>query len=202
MKNKVISIVLIIGLIAILGGAFVLYNYLGKQVEVNGVQVKEEAEELVEENVAESEEVEDESNYTKAYDFTVYDENNNAYKLSDFEGKPVVLNFWASWCGPCKSEMPDFEAAYQTYGENIQFLMVNMTDGYQETVSSAKNFIQATGYTFPVFYDSDTEAARAYSVYSIPTTYFIDSDGYIIAWGSGALSAENLQEGINYIYSE
>ena len=80
MKNKVISIVLIIGLIAILGGAFVLYNYLGKQVEVNGVQVKEEAEELVEENVAESEEVEDKSNYTKAYDFTVYDENNNAYK--------------------------------------------------------------------------------------------------------------------------
>ena len=191
MKSKVISIVLIIGLIAILGGAFVLYNYLGKQVEVNGVQVKEE-----------TEKVEDKSNYTKAYDFTVYDENNNAYKLSDFEGKPVVLNFWASWCGPCKSEMPDFEAAYQIYGENIQFLMVNMTDGYQETVSSAKNFIQATGYTFPVFYDSDTEAARAYSVYSIPTTYFIDADGYIIAWGSGALSADNLQEGINYIYSE
>ena len=191
MKSKVISIVLIIGLIAILGGAFVLYNYLGKQVEVNGVQVKEE-----------TEKVEDKSNYTKAYDFTVYDENNKAYKLSYFEGKPVVLNFWASWCGPCKSEMPDFEAAYQTYGENIQFLMVNMTDGYQETVSSAKNFIQTTGYTFPVFYDSDTEAARAYSVYSIPTTYFIDSDGYIIAWGSGALSAENLQEGINYIYSE
>ena len=191
MKSKVISIVLIIGLIAILGGAFVLYNYLGKQVEVNGVQVKEE-----------TEKVEDKSNYTKAYDFTVYDENNKAYKLSYFEGKPVVLNFWASWCGPCKSEMPDFEAAYQTYGENIQFLMVNMTDGYQETVSSAKNFIQATGYTFPVFYDSDTEAARAYSVYSIPTTYFIDSDGYIIAWGSGALSAENLQEGIHYLYSE
>ena len=206
MKSKVISIVLIIGLIAILGGAFVLYNYLGKQVEVNGVQVKEATEKVVEEieeeTFEEVEEVEDKSNYTKAYDFTVYDENNKAYKLSYFEGKPVVLNFWASWCGPCKSEMPDFEAAYQTYGENIQFLMVNMTDGYQETVSSAKNFIQATGYTFPVFYDSDTEAARAYSVYSIPTTYFIDSDGYIIAWGSGALSAENLQEGINYIYSE
>ena len=194
MKNKVISIVLILGLIVILGGAFVLYNYLGKQVEVNGLQVKEEPkEEIVEE---------DKSNYTKAYDFTVYDENNNAYKLSDFEGKPVVLNFWASWCGPCKSEMPDFEIAYQEYGEKIQFLMINMTDGYQETVSSANDFIKDKGYTFPVFYDSNLEAAKAYSVYSIPATYFIDAKGYIIAWGRGALSAENLQEGINYIYSE
>lgn len=201
MKNKVISIVLIAGLIVILGGAFVLYNYLGKQVEVNGLQVKEEPkEEIVEESV--EEEKEDKSNYTKAYDFTVYDENNNAYKLSDFEGKPVVLNFWASWCGPCKSEMPDFEIAYQEYGEKIQFLMINMTDGYQETVSSANDFIKDKGYTFPVFYDSNLEAAKAYSVYSIPATYFIDAEGYIIAWGSGALSAENLQEGINYIYSE
>ena len=201
MKNKVISIVLIVGLIVILGGAFVLYNYLGKQVEVNGLQVKEEPkEEIVEESV--EEEKEDKSNYTKAYDFTVYDENNNAYKLSDFEGKPVVLNFWASWCGPCKSEMPDFEIAYQEYGEKIQFLMINMTDGYQETVSSANDFIKDKGYTFPVFYDSNLEAAKAYSVYSIPATYFIDAEGYIIAWGSGALSAENLQEGINYIYSE
>ena len=201
MKNKVISILLIVGLMAILGGAFVLYNYLGKQVEVNGLQVEEEiVEETVEEDIEESEE--DKSDYTKAYDFTVYDENNNAYKLSDFEGKPVVLNFWASWCGPCKSEMPEFETAYQTYGENIQFLMVNMTDGYQETVSSAKDFIQKTGYTFPVFYDSDFEAAKAYSVYSLPTTYFIDSEGYIIAWGKGALNAEYLQVGINYIYSE
>ena len=201
MKNKVISIVLIAGLIVILGGAFVLYIYLGKQVEVNGLQVKEEPkEEIVEESV--EEEKEDKSNYTKAYDFTVYDENNNAYKLSDFEGKPVVLNFWASWCGPCKSEMPDFEIAYQEYGEKIQFLMINMTDGYQETVSSANDFIKDKGYTFPVFYDSNLEAAKAYSVYSIPATYFIDAEGYIIAWGSGALSAENLQEGINYIYSE
>ena len=201
MKNKVISIVLIAGLIVILGGAFVLYNYLGKQVEVNGLQVKEETkEEIVEESV--EEEKEDKSNYTKAYDFMVYDENNNAYKLSDFEGKPVVLNFWASWCGPCKSEMPDFEIAYQEYGEKIQFLMINMTDGYQETVSSANDFIKDKGYTFPVFYDSNLEAAKAYSVYSIPATYFIDAEGYIIAWGSGALSAENLQEGINYIYSE
>ena len=204
MKNKVMSIVLIVGLITILGGAFVLYNYLGKQVEVNGLQVKEDAEEVVEEFEEDPSEKseEDKSNYTKAYDFTVYDESNNAYKLSDFEGKPVVLNFWASWCGPCKSEMPDFETAYQKYGEEIQFLMVNMTDGYQETVSSANEFIKDKSYTFPVFYDSAFEAAKAYSVYSIPTTYFIDAKGYIIAWGSGAMSAESLQEGINYIYKE
>lgn len=202
MKNKVISIILIIGLVVLLGGAFVLYHYLGEQVESNGLQVKEE---MVQESFEEAdseEKSEEKSEYTKAFDFTVYDENNNAYKLSDFEGKPVVLNFWASWCGPCKSEMPDFETAYQNYGDEIQFLMVNMTDGYQETVDGAKDFIQDKGYTFPVFYDSALEAAKAYSVYSIPTTYFIDKDGYIIAQGRGAMSAENLQTGINYIFNE
>jgi len=202
MKNKVISIILIIGLVVLLGGAFVLYHYLGEQVESNGLQVKEK---MVQESFEEADsekKSEEKSEYTKAFDFTVYDENNNAYKLSDFEGKPIVLNFWASWCGPCKSEMPDFETAYQNYGDEIQFLMVNMTDGYQETVDGAKDFIKDKGYTFPVFYDSALEAAKAYSVYSIPTTYFIDKDGYIIAQGRGAMSAENLQTGINYIFSE
>ena len=121
-------------------------------------------------------------------------------KKDNFEGKPVILNFWASWCGPCKSEMPDFDEAYREYGENIHFLMVNMTDGYQETIESAKEMIADSGYSFPIYYDTDLEAARAYSVYSIPTTYFLDENGYIIAQGRGALDAQTLQTGIDYIY--
>ena len=78
--------------------------------------------------------------------------------------------------------------------------MVNMTDGYQENVESAKEFIDDSGYNFPVYYDTDVDAARTYGVYSIPTTYFIDKDGYVIANGRGALDAETLQIGIDYIY--
>ena len=134
-----------------------------------------------------------------APDFTVYDLEGNAHKLSDFRGKPVVLNFWASWCGPCKSEMPDFDEAYKTYGQDIHFLMVNLTDGYQETKESASGFVAESGYSFPVYYDTDVDAARVYGVSSVPVTYFLDSNGYLIAVGQGALSAENLQKGIDMI---
>lgn len=134
-------------------------------------------------------------------DFTVYDIQGIPYRLSDFKGKPVVLNFWASWCGPCKSEMPDFETAYQKYGNKIHFLMVNMTDGAQETVQSASGFISDIGYTFPVYYDTDSDAAMTYGVASIPTTFFIDTDGNGVAWASGALSMDMLEQGIGMIYT-
>jgi len=131
-----------------------------------------------------------------APDFTVYDSDGNAHKLSDFRGKPVVLNFWASWCGPCKSEMPDFDEAYAQHGNNIHFLMVNLTDNYQETVDAASAFIEENGYGFPVYYDTDVDAAAAYGVSSVPVTYFIDGDGYLVAMGQGMLSAYDLARGI------
>ncbi len=133
----------------------------------------------------------------KAVDFTVYDEKGNPVKLSDFYGKPIVLNFWASWCGPCKREMPDFNQKFIEQGDEIQFLMINLT-GY-DTLPDAKAVIEESGYTFPVFYDLRSEAAAAYSVQSFPTTYFIDADGYLIAKAVGAINAETLQSGIDMI---
>ena len=129
----------------------------------------------------------------QAPELTVYTADGTAIKLSDFRGKPVVLNFWASWCGPCKSEMPAFEAVYQTAGEKVQFLMVNLTDGVSETVEVASAFIADAGYTFPVFYDTSSAASAAYGVSSIPATFFIDAKGRIAASHVGAMDESTLR---------
>jgi len=134
-----------------------------------------------------------------APDFTVYDADGNAVHLSDFRGKPVVLNFWASWCGPCKMEMPDFQAKYEELGDSVEFMMVNATDGGRETVDTAQAFLEEVGYSFPVYFDSDYEANYAYGVTGLPTTFFINAEGYVEAYAPGAIPADLLQQGIDMI---
>ena len=135
-----------------------------------------------------------------APDFTMYTLEGEAVKLSDFRGKPTILNFWASWCGPCKMEMPDLEEAYLAYGSEVNFLIVNLTDGTSETVESAHGYIESQGYTFPVYYDTGMSGAFAYGVSGIPVTYFLDAEGCLVAYYEGAMSAEILQQGISIIH--
>ena len=133
-----------------------------------------------------------------APDFTVYTAEGVPVNLSDFKGKPVVLNFWASWCGPCKSEMPAFQAAWEEYGDQVQFLMVNLT-GQSESVSTATAFLVENNYVFPVFYDTAGKGSTAYQVYSIPATYFIDQKGRIVASHVGAMNETALREYLDKI---
>lgn len=135
-----------------------------------------------------------------AADFTVYDLEGNEVHLSDFEGKPIVLNFWASSCGPCRSEMPDFQRAYESLGEKVQFLMVNVTDGQWDTLENASSYVADNGFTFPVYYDTAVDAAATYGIRGLPATVFINAEGNIIASRSGAMSLEILQGGIDLIY--
>jgi len=135
----------------------------------------------------------------KAPDFTVQDANGKDTKLSDMLGKPVILNFWASWCPPCKGEMPDFNKVYSELGEEIQFMMVCVVDGNRETTETGAKHIEENGYTFPVYYDVNQEASMIYEVRSIPTTYFIDAKGFFVTYASGAINEETLRVGIEMI---
>ena len=134
-----------------------------------------------------------------APDFVVYDVNGNSVRLSDFFGKPIVLNFWASWCGPCRSEMPHFQEMYEKWGDEVVFLMVNVTGGGNDSKSDALRFIQSGGYTFPVYFDLTLDATTTYGVSGFPSTYFINANGDPVAYGVGALSAETLQQAIDMI---
>lgn len=200
MKRKDTA-VLIIGLVLILllGGAAVLYRELGDTYAPDAGLAT-----LAPSSTAELTSSADPTEATEpeaypAPDFTVYDSEGNAVHLSDFLGRPVVLNFWASWCPPCKAEMPDFDAAWAEHGEKIAFMMVNMTDGMQETKEKATAHVNDAGYRFPIYFDTESSAAIAYGASSLPTTFFIRADGTIAAYAVGMLDAASLAQGIGMI---
>lgn len=133
-----------------------------------------------------------------APDFTVLDENGQRVQLSDLQGKPVVINFWATWCRYCVMEMPDFDKAYAEYPD-VVFLMVNVTDGVYETVDKAKAFARDQGYAFDIYFDVLGEAVEAYGVTGYPTTVFISANGDVVAKEVGMISYETLISGLSLI---
>lgn len=187
MKNSVKWIILALFLVAVIAGATVMYNQLSKDYKNDDITQNSESQ---------VNQTNDMSN--TAPDFTILDYAGNEVKLSDYKGKPVVLNFWATWCYYCKEEMPDFNRAYKEYPD-VQFLMVNATDGVQETMESAKNYVEQEAYEFDVFFDTNQEAIRNYNVTGFPATFFIDKDGNLVTRGVGMLDFETLEKGIKMI---
>lgn len=206
MKKNKTFILLAVLLVILIGGAGFFYNKLRSSYKTDALTKTSQAaenetdSEETEDSQTSSEETDSDENAAEtAPDFTMTNASGEEVKLSDFFDKPVVLNFWASWCGPCKSEMPHFEDAYQKYGEDINFVIVNLTDGARETVENASDFIEEQGYTFPLYFDTNTEGAMTYGTYSIPVTYFIGADGVPVAQANGALDAATLQKGLDMI---
>ena len=203
MAKKIALLILVLALVGILAVAGILYKDLSGELAPDqlAVQTQPSTEPITQPTgeAPETTAATTEHQPMLAPDFTVFDREGNSHKLSDFFGKPIVLNFWASWCGPCKMEMPDFNEKYQELGEDIQFLMINMTDGDRETVEIASEFVAGQGYSFPVFYDTAQHAAMVYGVYSLPTTFFIDAEGYPVAYAAGAINSDALQQGIDMI---
>jgi len=110
-----------------------------------------------------------------------------AVRLSDYRGKAVFLNFWASWCGPCRMEMPEVQRLAANLPPDSAVLTVNMTD-QEQSLEAVQAFLSSKGYTFPVATDPDGSAAAAYEVVSLPTSLFVSPDGVVTTRISGPLS--------------
>lgn len=188
MKDKKRALIIILVLILLVGVAYVLYAQLGSRVDAKQLAAQEE------QNGETPEETP-----PLAPDFMMTDAEGNEVHLSDYIGTPIVLNFWASWCRPCKMEMPEFNEKYLEMGDEVQFLMVNMTTSSRESLEKARSFIAEQEYSFPVFYDTEGDAAETYGVYSLPATIFIDAEGRAVAQATGVIDAEILQTGIDMI---
>lgn len=212
MNGKKKTFILITLFILLIAGASVLYKNLSADYQMDSLVAENISDSSTNEssttnneadsNPENSDTSDNKESVNTAPNFTVYDPEGNAVSLTEFFGKPIIVNFWASWCGPCKMEMPDFNEAFATYKDEINFLMVNMTDGSRETVETASSFIAKSGYIFPVYYDTEYSAAITYSVSSLPTTYFINAQGELVAHARGAIDADTLQKGINMIYND
>jgi cytochrome c-type biogenesis protein len=141
-----------------------------------------------------------------ASDFTLTDQYGNEHTLSDYKGKVVFLNFWATWCPPCRGEMPDIEALYNEYGKNesdVIFLGVAnpASDAYSDNADVTKDkiisFLDENNYTFPVVFDETGDVLNDYSITAFPTTFMIDKEGNIYGYAPGALTKELMISIIN-----
>ena len=131
-----------------------------------------------------------------APDFTLVDQYGETHTLSDYAGKTVFLNFWATWCGPCKSEMPDIQKLYESYGENSEDLVVLAVanpGGQDVSQEEIEQFLEDNGYTFPVLMDTTGMTLAYYGISAFPTTFMIDVNGNVYGYVPGAMTASIME---------
>ena len=139
-----------------------------------------------------------ESPVVPAPDFTLTDQFGNSHTLSDYEGQTVFLNFWATWCGPCKMEMPDIQALYEEWGENAGDLVVlgvaGPDIGQEGSAEDIAAFLEENGYTYPVVMDDTGALFYQYGISAYPTTFMIDTAGNVFGYVQGAISREIMDD--------
>lgn len=108
------------------------------------------------------------------------------------QGKPTVVGYWATWCPYCVKEAPTIQKLYDTYGDRVNFMMIDVIDGQRDTVDGTKAWLEQQGYTYPVYYDTTNEASIAGKVYYLPTTFILNAKGSVVTSITSAASESTL----------
>lgn len=137
------------------------------------------------------------SNNAKAPDFNLKDQYGVTHSLENYKGKVIFLNFWATWCPPCKKEMPDIENIYKEYGENKKNVVILGVNSEKE--NEVKKFLKDKGYTFPTVIDENSEVMRKYFIQAFPTSFVIDKEGNVYGYVMGGLTKEQIKQVIEEV---
>lgn len=163
-------------------------------------QKQEELKEDSEKDTEETVEEDGGKKTTPSVDFTLQDQYGNTHTLSDYKGKTVFLNFWATWCGPCRSEMPDIQTLYEEYsgqGGDAEVVILGVAApnaGREVSEEGIKQFMDENGYTYPTLMDPTGEIFAVYGIQSFPTTFMIDQNGDVYGYVSGALNEDIMRQ--------
>ena len=133
-----------------------------------------------------------------APDFALTDLDGNTVRLSELRGQPVFINFWATWCPPCREEMPEIQKVYEEKGKKVKFLAIDLS-GTEKSTESVRRFLSSNGYTFPVLLDQDGSVAQRYLVRAIPTSFFIDAQGVVSYKHTGPMTRAAMEQVIRKI---
>ena len=140
------------------------------------------------------------SNSAKAPDFNLKDQYGVVHSLENYKGKVIFLNFWATWCPPCKKEMPDVESIYKEYEENKKDVVILGVNSEKE--NEVKKFLKDKGYTFPTVIDENSEVMRKYFIQAFPTSFVIDKEGNVYGYVMGGLTKEQIKQVIEEVLSK
>lgn len=193
------KIAIILGLSLLIGGsAYTVYNYNKSQVSNpnNTITTETNSSDKKQNDNFKNDSAALKITKTKSMNFKLKDLNGKEVSLSDYKGKKVFLNFWATWCHPCKAEMPEMEKLYQeTKDSDLVILAVNL----DEEKNTVQKFINSNKYNFPVLLDTGNIVADKYEIISIPTSFFIDKEGNIDYKHIGTMSIKDMKNYINNI---
>ena len=192
MKKYMNEIKKISGIFIMIAGLIMLINgtmNINKEINIKNENQKQ--------SINNKNNIEQEKEKIEPIDFTLYDQYGNEHKLGDYKGKTIFLNFWGTWCPPCREEMPYINELYEEYNKNQDDIVIlgvaTPNIGREGSEESIKEFLDKNRYTFPVVFDNNATQVYGYGISAFPSTFIINKEGYISRYIPGGMSKETMK---------